>query len=181
VVVGGVTVTVAEALRAVSAWDTAVTVTVLGDGTVLGAVYSPLESMVPTVVFPPATPFTCQLTAVLLEKVTDAVNCCVEVTATEVLEGLTDIGVATVTVASAVLVVSALEITVMVTAAGLGIEAGAVYSPVPDMVPCVVLPPVTPFTCQITSVFLVFFTVAVNCVVDEVATVAVVGETSTET
>jgi hypothetical protein len=34
------------------------------------------------------------------------------------------------------------------------------------MVPVAVLPPATPFTCQVTAVLLVFVTVADNCTVD---------------
>jgi hypothetical protein len=40
----------------------------------LGAVYSPLVLIVPTVALPPATPFTCQVTAVFVVPVTVAVN-----------------------------------------------------------------------------------------------------------
>src|SRR2546430_12908415 len=57
-------------------------------------------------------------------------------------------------------------------AAGL---AGAVYRPELEIVPTVALPPVTPFTCQVTAVLLVFCTVAVNCWVPPAATVADVG------
>jgi hypothetical protein len=72
-----VTVTLADADFVMSACDTAVTVTVAGLGTAEGAVYSPEEVIVPTVEFPPVTPFTCQVTAVLEVPVTVAVNCCV--------------------------------------------------------------------------------------------------------
>jgi hypothetical protein len=72
-----VTVAVADPDFVVSACDTAVTVTVAGLGTTEGAVYSPAVEIVPTVEFPPATPFTCQVTAVLEVPVTVAVNCCV--------------------------------------------------------------------------------------------------------
>jgi hypothetical protein len=61
----------------VSAWEIAVTVTVAGVGTVLGAVYKPAEEMNPTVWLPKAMPFTVQFTAVLVELATVAVNCCV--------------------------------------------------------------------------------------------------------
>ena len=57
-------VTVAEADRVESATDTAVTVTVAGDGTVAGAVYSPAVEIAPTVALPPVTVFTCQVTCV---------------------------------------------------------------------------------------------------------------------
>jgi hypothetical protein len=72
-----VTVALADPDFVVSAWDTAVTVTVAGLGTAEGAVYSPEVEIVPTDEFPPVTPFTCQVTAVLEVPVTVAVNCCV--------------------------------------------------------------------------------------------------------
>jgi len=51
-----------------------------------------------------------------------------------------------------------------------------VYSPELEIVPTVALPPVTPLTCQVTAVLAVFCTVAVNCWVPPIATVAEVGE-----
>jgi len=57
-----VIVTVALADADVSAALTAVTVTELGDGTAVGAVYRPPVVIVPTVEFPFATPFTFQVT-----------------------------------------------------------------------------------------------------------------------
>ena len=60
-------VTVALALAVVSATLVAVTVTVFGFGKVCGATYIPAELMVPAVEFPPATPFTDQVTEVLVE------------------------------------------------------------------------------------------------------------------
>ena len=59
--------------------------------------------------------------------------------------------------------------------------AGAVYRPALEIVPTVALPPVTPFTCQVTAVLLVFCTVALNCWVPPAATVADVGEIVTLT
>jgi|SRR5215472_411134 len=70
---------------------------------------------------------------------------------------------------------------VTVTAAGLGTTPGAVYRPEPEIVPTAALPPVTPFTCQVTAVLLVFRTVAVNCCVPPTATVADVDEIVTLT
>jgi hypothetical protein len=49
------------------------------------------------------------------------------------------------------------------------------------IVPVVAFPPVTLFTCQVTAVFDAFITVAVNCVVVDVTTVAVFGLTVTVT
>jgi hypothetical protein len=57
---------------------TAVIVTVFGVGIVAGGVYKPVAEIVPVALPPPATPFTCQLTAVLLVFVTAAVNCTVD-------------------------------------------------------------------------------------------------------
>jgi hypothetical protein len=57
-----VTVTLADAVFVVSAFDTADTSKVAGDGTAAGAVYSPFTVTVPNVGVPPVTPFTCQLT-----------------------------------------------------------------------------------------------------------------------
>ena len=69
-----VTVACAEADLVESTALTAVTVTVAGDGTVIGAVYTPDVEIIPTVAFPPATPFTLQFTVVLEDPVTAAEN-----------------------------------------------------------------------------------------------------------
>lgn len=116
----------------------------------------------PSVELPPATPFTVQVTSVFAEPRIVAVNCCVLVTCNEaelrfrVRERLT------ATETEAVSEVSAWLAAMMVTLAGLGIVAGAVYMPELDMVPTVEFPPVTPFTDQVTAVFVEFETVAVN-------------------
>ena len=57
-----------------SAWLVAVTCTVSGDGMSAGAVYTQAGVIVPSVVFPPGTPFTLQLTAVSVVFVTAAIN-----------------------------------------------------------------------------------------------------------
>jgi hypothetical protein len=64
------TVTVAEPDLVESAWEVAVTVTFAGLGTVVGAVYTPLDVMVPLLAPPP----TLQVTAVLVVPVTFAVK-----------------------------------------------------------------------------------------------------------
>ena len=46
-----------------------------------------------------------------------------------------------------------------------GTFVGAVYSPDVEMVPSVEFPPLMPFTVQVTAVFVVPLTVAVNCCV----------------
>jgi hypothetical protein len=74
--VGFSSVTVAVALAVESAVLVAATVTVLEFGNVCGATYCPAELMIPAPPFPPATPFTDQVTAVLLAPVTAAINCC---------------------------------------------------------------------------------------------------------
>jgi hypothetical protein len=52
---------------------TAVTFTVLFTGITDGGVYTPAAVIVPTVLLPPATPFTCQVTAVFARLLTTAV------------------------------------------------------------------------------------------------------------
>ncbi len=74
-VVGAVRLTAALAFFVVSAALVADTVTLEDEGIVAGAVYTPLDVIVPTVLFPPALPFTAQVTDVLLVPETDAVNC----------------------------------------------------------------------------------------------------------
>lgn len=84
--------------------------------------------MVPTVTFPPATPLTCQITAVLVDPVTAALNC-VFAPSPRVIEAgvmVTEIPEATVTEADDDLLASACDTAVTVTIAGLGTAAGAV-------------------------------------------------------
>jgi hypothetical protein len=66
-------------------------------------------------------------------------------------------------VAEADLVVSACEVAVTVTIAGLGIAAGAVYSPPLVMAPQVAPAQPAPEILQFTAVFAVPVTVALNC------------------
>jgi hypothetical protein len=122
---GGVISTVEATAWDESAFDSAVTVTVLGDGTAFGAVKLPDVVMVPTVEFPPGTPLTSQTTPVFVEKLTDAVNCCVLPALTETVSGEIDIGFAIVTFASAVFEGSDTEIAVTVTDVEVVIVAGA--------------------------------------------------------
>lgn len=72
----GVTVTAALADLVLSSVLMAVTVT---ERLVLtaGAVYNPLEVMMPSVLFPPVTPLTCHVTASSVVPVTVALNACV--------------------------------------------------------------------------------------------------------
>jgi hypothetical protein len=65
-----------------SATLVALMVTAEDDGTAVGALYKPLAEMVPVVEFPPATPFTLQVTCLLLLPETVAVYCAVVPTVT---------------------------------------------------------------------------------------------------
>jgi hypothetical protein len=64
---------------------------------------------------------------------------------------------------------------VIVTVAGLGMTAGAVYSPAMEIVPTVEVPPGVPFTSQVTAEL--SLTVAVYCCVLVAITLAEPGET----
>ena len=75
-----------------------------------------------------------------------------------------------VTVAEPDLVESATEVALTVTAAGEGAEAGAVYSPAPDMVPQRAPLQPGPETLQVTAVFVVPLTLAENRCCAPVAT-----------
>src|SRR5207248_10125710 len=68
-------VTLALSLFVGSAMLVALTDTCAGLGTWAGAVYRPEEEIVPTAAVPPATPFTSQVTFLLLVLVTVAVSC----------------------------------------------------------------------------------------------------------
>ena len=105
--------------------------------------------MTPTVVFPPMTPSTDHVTAVLVEPVTVAANCCVVLTATVAVVGETvtemlggTVMGLTVTVAFAVLVGSAAATAVTVTFNTTVVD-GAVYKPVLEIVPTCEFPPAT--------------------------------------
>jgi len=63
------------------------------------------------------------------------------------------------------LAVAAVLVALMVTVLGVGTTAGAAYSPVDEMVPIKLDPPVTPLTCQVTKWLVLPVTVATNCVV----------------
>jgi len=82
-------VTPAEAGFVGSALLVAVTCTLAGDGKSPGAVYTPAVVIVPTVAFPPETPFTLQLTVVSVLFFTVAVNVMVFPSSTEPLDGAT--------------------------------------------------------------------------------------------
>jgi hypothetical protein len=107
----------------------AVTLKFGGLGIASGEVYKPDAVIVPNVVFgsPGANPFTVQLTAAFALPVTTALNCCcTPPTFSDTKLGETLIPTVTVTLAEAVLVGSACDITVTATVGGLGIVFGAV-------------------------------------------------------
>ena len=153
-------------------------------GTPLDATYRPLEEIKPSAGLPPATPFTCQVTAELGEPFTDAVNCCAPKLATVAALGVTvtelELALAvevTVTVAEADFVASACAVALTVTCGGFGAIAGAVYKPEFVMVP----PDTPPATLHVTMLFDVPTTVAVNCCVFPAVTLAVDGAIETVT
>jgi hypothetical protein len=59
---GGMTVTTEVTDNFGSSYETAATFTFAGEGTTMGAMYLPDASILPTMSFPPGTPFTCHLT-----------------------------------------------------------------------------------------------------------------------
>ena len=71
-----VSVTMADPVALLSVVLEAVTVMVGGEGIALGAVYKPLGETVPTLAFPPATPFANHVTLLFDVPVTVAWNCC---------------------------------------------------------------------------------------------------------
>ena len=85
-----------------SAWLTALTVTRDGDGMELGAARSPLAPILPTMLLPPTTPLTVQMTEVFAEC-SCAVNCLLRPRRTLDLTGeiVTLIGVGFTTVTDA--------------------------------------------------------------------------------
>ena len=76
--------------------------------------YKPLELIVPTLLFPPGIPSTDQLTAVLDESVSFALNCCIWPAFTVAELGETATPVTTVTEAFALLDVCATLVAVTV-------------------------------------------------------------------
>src|SRR5580704_13397942 len=71
-----VSVTMADPVALLSVMLDAVTVMVGGEGIALGAVYKPIGETVPTLAFPPATPFANHVTLLFDVPVTVAWNCC---------------------------------------------------------------------------------------------------------
>jgi hypothetical protein len=111
-----------------STCETAVTLTANGVLAVEGAVYSPLEEMIPTVELPPATPPAFQVIAVFELPETVAVNCCVCPSCKSAVGGETETATSEVIVtpALAISAVFAWDSTVTVTVFGLGTVEGGV-------------------------------------------------------
>lgn len=130
------------------------------------------------------TLFTCQVTDVFVLFVTVAENCLVRPVTMVAVFGLTATviagGAVTVTVAAPVFVVSACEVAVTVTVPPVGTLDGAVYKPDALMVPMLAALAEVLLTCHVTALFVVPVTVAVNCCVWSVCTLAVAGATWTE-
>jgi hypothetical protein len=132
-------VTVAEPESAPFACETALTVALVVTllplpsdfvGTPPGATYKPLVEINPRDWFPPTIPSTSQLTAMLGDPFTVAVNCCVPkfVTLTALGDTLTELEAAaavTVAIADPDFVLFASEVAVTVTCGGFGTVAGA--------------------------------------------------------
>ena len=149
-----VIVTLAFPNFAASATLVALTLTVAGEGGVAGAVntavVAPFATTVPSVAFPPATPFTLQVTPVagLPEPVTVVVNTCAPPVATLTGLGatLTTMSSLRLTPAAALACESAVLTASTVTLAGDGKSTGAVYVPPAEIGPTLTFPPGTLFT-----------------------------------
>jgi hypothetical protein len=110
-------VTVAEADRDTSICEEAFTITAAGDGTEEGAVYKPVELIVPQLDPEQPAPLTLQSTAVFVLPVTLVWNCCWPLTANVTLAGeiVTVTGGMIVTVAELVFVPLASEVAITFT------------------------------------------------------------------
>jgi hypothetical protein len=152
------TLTVAVAFLVASATDCAVMVTSWSAVTFPGAVYSPLEEMVPT------AGLRLQLTAVFGVPVTVAVNCCACPAFSVTVAGLTDTKTTGISVSTALanFVLSIMLVAITSTVWLCRILLGAVYTAV---VPLVESVPTAGFKLHTTPVFVVPVTVAVNCCV----------------
>jgi hypothetical protein len=140
------TVTLAVPDLELSTWATAVIVTARGVVVAAaGAAYRPAEEIVPYVEFPPVTPPACQVTAVLDEPFTVAVNCCVCPKFKFVVNGETETLTPELSVTGTFAVEVPLAWAMQLTVTVLGVENvfGAVYNPVLEIVPTVELPPTT--------------------------------------
>jgi hypothetical protein len=161
------TVTVALADLVGSATDVAVREKKGGLGGTEGAVNNPEEVTVPQTVPAQPIPVIVQVTAVLDEPVTLALNCFCALTPTSAVVGEIEIPTAPpelmVTVADPDLVGSDNKVAVTATIAGLGTLLGAVYRPLALMAPQEDPLHPLPDTLQISTGAQSPFTVALNC------------------
>ena len=158
----------------------AITVTVEGEGTAEGAVYSPALATVPHAEALHPAPCTFHVTAVFEVPTTDAFNCCVAPVPTDVLPGVTltaTTGIM-VTDADAALLASAMLVATTLMLAGEGATFGAEYTALNELVASdpqeAPLHP-APVKLHLTAVFDVPVTVAVNVSTLAVGTVALDG------
>jgi hypothetical protein len=111
----------------------------------------------PKALFAPAkVPFTLQETLEFVVPVTVVVKGCVTghcvvLMFKDAIAGVTATPMVMVMLAEADFVVSAWAIAITLTFGGEGKIAGAMYRPALSIVPQAVLPPVVPFTCQVTA------------------------------
>ena len=139
----------------------AITVAVAGEGGAVGAVYTalaePLTIIVPTTELPPAIPFTLHVTFVVGLPVAEmfAVNTCAPPVGIFAVLGKTVTAMSSLrlTTTEALACKLAWLTAVNVTLAGDGMIAGAVYSPVTEIVPVFAAPAGTPFTSHVTLAF----------------------------
>lgn len=189
-----VTVMVDAAVLLASATDLAVSVTVAGEGVLAGAVYviaapdalEVLDSVPHAVPVHPA-PDSAQVTPLFCESLcTVAVTFCVLPTCAEKVVGdnvteITGVVAVMVTCATSKTAGLATATAAIVTVAGDGTAAGAVYVPFASILPCVASPPATPSTCQVTVVLAALETTAVNFCVVATLMETVGGSTETVT
>jgi hypothetical protein len=124
--------------------------------------------MVPFVAFPPATPFTVQVTAVLVLPVTVATYCDAVPQVTVVAPARVSFtlgggGASRVTTRLCETAGFATLVAVIVTFGDCGAVAGAAKRPFAEIEPHAGSPPTTPFTLHVTAVFVLPFTVATYC------------------
>lgn len=130
---------------------------------------------------PPAMQLTDHVTDMSGLPVIVCVNCCVCVAVREIVAGATaTVSGFKVIVAVPFFVLSAEEVAVTVTAVVAGTTEGAVYRPAALMLPQAA-PPAVQSADQLTPVFELPETVAVNCCVPVAVAVEVAGATATET
>ena len=128
-----------------------------------GAVYSPCALIVPTVELPPLIPSTDHVTVGLLCPCTVAVNCCVAPVVTPAVAGVMESAIAVAVTVTVALALSAESATLVAVTVCVPAWAGAVYIPALVIIPLAALPPPVESTDQVTAVFVVPCSIAVNC------------------